>query len=71
MRTLDTGFKLRDYFQLASLYHYIVVMTDRSMAVHHQRMTDSDIRTHCVTNGTLTLDPPGITPTSPRCSPDP
>ena len=59
-RAVDTGAKLTDYLSLASVQHYLVVRADRRAVVHHQRTGDGAIETRLVTDGHITLDPPGI-----------
>ena len=59
MQSLDTGGKVADYFRLASIHHYLIVLTRRQQFIHHRRVRDG-IATRIVTAGTLTLDPPGL-----------
>jgi Uma2 family endonuclease len=53
--------KLRDYFRLPSLRHYLIVNPDTGRVVHHRRdETSGKIETKIVADGVLALDPPGI-----------
>ena len=60
-RARDSGAKLADYFRLPSVRHYLILRTDTRSAIHHARDEDGAIATAIVTEGTLSLDPPGIT----------
>jgi Uma2 family endonuclease len=55
----DTAAKLVEYFSVPSIQHYLIVMPDKRVVVHHQRTGDS-IATAIVTGGRLVLDPPGL-----------
>ena len=57
----DRAWKLREYFRLPSLRHYLIVWADRQQIVHHRRDDASAIATSVWTSGELRLDPPGIT----------
>ncbi len=57
----DRAWKLREYFRLPSLRHYLIVLADRQQIVHHRRDDASAIATSVLTSGELRLDPPGIT----------
>jgi Uma2 family endonuclease len=57
----DRAWKLREYFRLPSLRHYLIVWADRHQIVHHRRDDASAIATSVLTSGELRLDPPGIT----------
>lgn len=59
-QSVDTGAKLSDYFLVPSIRHYIIIRADRRSVVHHQRRGDGGIETRLLTNGLVTLDPPGI-----------
>ena len=59
-RGRDTGAKLADYFRVPTIRHYLLVHTDRSTVIHHARRSDTEIATRILTEGTLTLDPPGL-----------
>ena len=52
--------KVAGYFQLPGLRHYLIVDPDEVLVVHHARGEDGVIRTAPLTEGVVTLDPPGI-----------
>jgi Uma2 family endonuclease len=57
----DLRDKLQGYFRVPSVQHYLVVDPDKRLVVHHARGEADAIATRLVTDGTLRLDPPGIT----------
>jgi Uma2 family endonuclease len=57
----DRAWKLREYFRLPSLRHYLIVWSDKQQVVHHRRLDDREIETHTVIGGEIRLYPPGIT----------
>jgi Uma2 family endonuclease len=62
-RARDAGAKLIDYFRLPSLHHDLIVRTEDRAIIHHARNPDGTILTRIVREGTLFLDPPGLTVT--------
>jgi Uma2 family endonuclease len=58
-RRTDVSQKLVDYFQVPSVQHYLILFADRVQAIHHRRNGDQ-IETRVLTEGEVTLDPPGI-----------
>jgi Uma2 family endonuclease len=62
-RARDSGAKLVDYFRLPSVHHYLIVRTEDRAIIHHARNADGTILTRIVREGTLLLDPPGLTVT--------
>jgi Uma2 family endonuclease len=56
----DRAWKLREYFQLSSLHHYLIVWADRQQVVHHRRDEAGGIATTLLTSGDIRLDPPGV-----------
>ena len=58
---VDRSLKLRDYFRLPSVRHYLIVWPDTPRIAHHTRLSTGDIATRVVTSGAITLDPPGLT----------
>jgi Uma2 family endonuclease len=58
---VDRGLKLRDYFRLPSVRHYLIVWPETPRIVHHARRPDGDIATERLTAGHIVLDPPGLT----------
>lgn len=59
-QSVDTGFKLADYFRVPSIHHYLIAMTAKRMVVHHARRADGGIETRILASGRIQLDPPGI-----------
>lgn len=59
-RRIDVSRKLADYFRLPSVMHYLIIDFARPHVLHHARGTSGTILTRIVTEGTVTLDPPGI-----------
>jgi Uma2 family endonuclease len=57
----DRAWKLREYFKLPSVRHYLIIWADKRQIAHHERGGDGEIETRIVTGGEITLDPPGIT----------
>ena len=60
-RGRDAGAKLADYFRLPSVRHYLIVRTEDRVIIHHARGEDGAIATSIVREGTIRLDPPGLT----------
>jgi len=58
-RRIDVSAKLTDYFRLPSVAHYLIVNLTRRLVLHHARTGDA-ILTRIVTEGRITLDPPGL-----------
>jgi Uma2 family endonuclease len=59
--TRDRATKLRAYFRLPSVRHYLIVWPDEPRIVHHARQPDGGIATEVLISGNITLDSPGIT----------
>ena len=60
-RSVDQGAKLRGYFRVPSIVHYLILYPDNGLVVHHGRGADEVVITRMVSEGSLTLDPPGLT----------
>jgi Uma2 family endonuclease len=56
----DLRDKLRGYFRVASVMHYLIVDPDKRMVIHHARGTADVVATRIVSEGALWLEPPGI-----------
>jgi Uma2 family endonuclease len=56
----DTDFKLVDYFSVARIHHYLIVFSDKRVAVHHQRVSGGGIATRIASDGDIALTPPDI-----------
>lgn len=59
-RSVDLSVKLAAYFRLPSVAHYLIVDPTEPMIVHHSRGHGDDIITRVVTEGAVTLEPPGL-----------
>jgi Uma2 family endonuclease len=59
-RGVDRGIKLAGYFALPSVRHYLIVDTDKQVVIHHRRSEAGEIEARIVSEGSLTLDPPGL-----------
>ncbi len=56
----DRAWKLREYFRLPSVRHYLIIWADRPQIVHHWHDDAGAIATTIHTSGEIRLDPPGI-----------
>lgn len=56
----DHGVKLRGYFSLPSVMHYLILDPDSRMLIHHKRGQGDIIETRILSEGVLRLDPPGL-----------
>ena len=61
--TRDRATKLRAYFKLPSVHHYLIVWPDEQRIVRHSRMPNDQVATQVFASGEIRLDPPGITVT--------
>jgi Uma2 family endonuclease len=59
-RGVDRGAKLASYFSLPSLRHYLIVDTEKRVVIHHHRGDEGRIEVRILHDGTMTLDPPGL-----------
>ena len=57
---LDATTKLRGYFQVQSIQHYLIVDPEGRTVTHHKRGTGTALETRILSEGALALDPPGI-----------
>jgi Uma2 family endonuclease len=57
---VDTETKLVDYFSVASIRHYLIILPEQRVVVHHQRNDAGAIDTRIARDGDITLNPPGI-----------
>lgn len=56
---MDATTKLRGYFEVPSVQHYLIADPEGRTITHHKRGAAA-IETHVVAEGALILDPPGI-----------
>jgi Uma2 family endonuclease len=61
--TRDRATKLRAYFKLLSVQHYLIVWPEEQRIVRHSRMPNDQIGTQVFLSGEIRLDPPAITVT--------
>src|SRR5262249_10897872 len=59
-RKVDAALKLKGYFSLPSVHHYLIVDPDGPPVIHHRRQAHGTILTSLVHEGRLTLSPSGI-----------
>jgi Uma2 family endonuclease len=57
----DLSVKLIDYFSVPSLQHYLVLDLKRRLLLHHRRGEGGAIPTVILREGSVLLDPPGLT----------
>jgi Uma2 family endonuclease len=58
---IDVITKFGRYFRNASIAHYLIVVTNGRMVMHHRRGPDGLVETTSHESGTIVLDPPGLT----------
>lgn len=59
-RKIDAALKVKTYFSLPSVHHYLIVDPDEPRHLHHQRQTNGMILTRIFGEGISRLDPPGM-----------
>ncbi len=57
---IDMRDKLRAYFSVPSIAHYLIADPDERILIHHARGQGDNLLTRVVAEGTIQLDPPGI-----------
>jgi Uma2 family endonuclease len=57
----DLRDKLRGYFRVPSVQHYLIADPDTRVVIHHARGHDDVVATRIVSEGSIVLDPPGLT----------
>jgi Uma2 family endonuclease len=57
---MDATTKLKGYFKVPSVQHYLIVDPETRTVRHHRRGRDGAIRRRIVRKGALSLRPPGI-----------
>jgi len=58
--SVDHGQKLKDYFKIPSVMHYLILDPESRLLVHHQRDAEDTVKTRILTRGDLSLAPPGL-----------
>jgi len=56
----DRATKLRAYFKLPSVQHYLIVWPEEQRIVCHSRMPNDQLATQVFVSGEIRLDPPGM-----------
>jgi Uma2 family endonuclease len=56
---IDATTKLRGYFEVPSVQHYLIVDPEGQTVTHHKRGVAA-IETRVISEGALALDPPGL-----------
>jgi len=59
-RHIDGSAKLKGYFSLPGVHHYLIVDPGKPPLIHHKRQSDGTILTRLLGQGSLRLDPPGF-----------
>ena len=59
-RQFDVTLKLAGYFKLPSVKHYLIFDPAGPLVIHHARGSDETILTRIITEGAITLEPPGM-----------
>lgn len=57
---IDMRDKLRGYFTVPSVQHYLILDPEKQMVIHHARGNGDALQTRLLSTGELRLDPPGI-----------
>jgi Uma2 family endonuclease len=56
----DLRDKLRGYFTVPSVHHYLIVDPEKQMVIHHARGDGDALQTRLLSAGELRLKPPGL-----------
>jgi Uma2 family endonuclease len=56
----DLRDKLRGYFTVPSVHHYLIVDPEKQMVIHHARGDEDALQTRLLSAGELRLKPPGL-----------
>jgi len=59
-RAIDLGMKVRRYFELPSIHHYLIFDADNRSVIHYARDGGDTLLTRIVSKGVITLNPPGF-----------
>ena len=57
---LDHGAKLRGYFSLSGVAHYLILDAEARVLIHHRPGKGGAFETRIYADGSLRLDPPGL-----------
>jgi len=61
----DMRDKLRGYFTIPSVHHYLIVDTEKQLVIHHARGEGDALQTRLLSTGDVRLEPPGLSVTVP------
>lgn len=56
----DTVRKLKNYFTVESIVHYLIVDPTERLVLHHRRSSGPSVITQVISEGKLSLDSPGL-----------
>ena len=59
-RAIDLGLKVRRYFEIASVQHYLILDADHRFVTHYARGEAGLIQMRISSEGTLHFEPPGF-----------
>ena len=59
-RAIDLGLKVRRYFEIASVHHYLVLDADHRFVTHYARGEAGLIQMRIASEGILNFEPPGF-----------
>ncbi len=59
-RAIDMGIKVRRYFEIPSIQHYLILDADHRSVTHYARGEGGLIQMRIAREGTLHLEPPGF-----------
>jgi Uma2 family endonuclease len=57
---IDATTKLRGYFEVSSVQHYLILDPEGCTITHHRRGASNVVETRVLSEGGIVLDPPGI-----------
>lgn len=70
-RAIDLPLKLRRYFELQSIHHYLILDSEDRSVIHHARGDGDVLLTRILSKGELRLEPPGLVITVAELFPNP
>lgn len=70
-RAVDLRLKVRRYFEILSIQHYLILDPDDRSIIHHARGEGDVLLTRIVSAGALRLDPPGFSIDAASLFPEP
>jgi Uma2 family endonuclease len=68
---VDSRLKVRRYFELPAIQHYLILDADNRTVIHHARGAGDALLTRMVSEGELRLDPPGFSVDAQSLFPEP